>query len=239
MINQLKVEQYKMWRFLPFYLCILFSLLIFAGALIHGYSPEFLRITGYTRMSDGFIEGVQDCSYAFLWGLMVSWYVGIDFTGRTIHRAVVTGNSRWSIILSRYLSVSVLVLLFHVIVILQTILSFGKQFGVSFEGFRPEYLLWFGVVCLQILAFTAFFSMISFLMANVYLALFTAVPIALLGGNILRNFLGGNYIYEHSFFCLAKSCEISDLAPCAICAIIAIVVFLVATIVIVNRKDIQ
>lgn len=238
MYNQLKVENYKMWRFTPVYACALFYLFTVLYVLLRGgLNPS--AVSYYSCMYDGFKEGIQDCSFAFLWGMLVAWYVGIDFANRTVHRAIVTGSSRAAIVISRLISVSVLTLLFHVVTIIGEIIVYGFQYGFSIEGFNLRDIPWFFVVILQLIAFDAFFVLITYVCGNVYSALVTSVVIATLGGNVLRNFLGGNPIYEHSFFCFAKSSANSDLIPCAICAIIAIVILVAGSIIIFHRKDVE
>ncbi|MCR5249923.1 MAG: hypothetical protein K6E50_04890 [Lachnospiraceae bacterium] len=238
MHNQLKVENYKMWRFTPVYACSLFyAFTVLYMVIKGGLSPAAAAM--YHNMYDGFKEGVQDCSFAFLWGMLVAWYVGIDFANRTVHRAIVTGASRTAIVISRLAAISVLTILFHIVTIIGEVILYGTKFGFSLEGFNPRDILWILVVFLQLIAFDAFFVLVTYICGNVYSALVTSVLIATIGGNILRNFLGGNPIYEHSFFCFAKSSENSDLIPCAICAIIAIVVLVAGTVVIFNRKDVN
>lgn len=238
MYNQLKVENYKMWRFTPVYACALFFVFTVLYVLARGGLNE-TALTMYHCMYNGFQEGVQDCSFAFVWGMLVAWYVGIDFANRTVHRAIVTGSSRTAIVVSRLIAISVLTILLHVVTILGEIVVYGVQFGFSLEGFNFRDIPWLLVVFLQLIAFDAFFVLITYVCGNVYSALVTSVVIATLGGNVLRNFLGGNPIYEHSFFCFAKSSENSDLIPCAICAIIAIVILVTASIVIFNKKDVD
>ena len=237
MLNQLKVERYKMWRFTPVYVCMLFYLftMIFM-ALQGGLTPQ-ARIY-YHSMYDGFKEGVQDCSFAFLWGMLIAWYVGIDFANRTVHRALVTGASRTAIVVSRLMATCVLTILFHIVTIIGEVFLYGIEYGFSFDGFNKRDILWFLVVCLQLITFNAFFALITFICGNVYSALVSCVLISTIGGNILRNFLHGNRIYEHSFFCLAKSSGSSDLILCAICAIIFTVIFVTASILIFKRKDV-
>ena len=193
----------------------------------------------YSCMYDGFKEGVQDCSFAFLWGMLISWYVGIDFANRTVHRSIVTGSSRAVIVVSRLIATSVMTILFHIVTVIGEVIMYGFQYGVSFDGFNARDVLWALVVFLQLIAFNAFFVLITYICGNVYSALVTSVVIATIGGNVLRNFLGGNAIYEHSFFCFAKSSAAADLIPCAICAIIAILVLSVASIMIFKRKDVE
>ena len=193
----------------------------------------------YSSMHDGFGDAVQDCSFAFLLGMLISWYVGSDLTNRTIHRSLVTGCNRWMIIITRILATSILTSLFHISFIVTQCIGFGKTYGCSFEGFDSRDLLWLGVVLLQLVAYNVLFVLISIICGNVYSALFVCVSAATIGGNILRNVFHGNYIYEHSFFCFAKSSANTDLVPCAVCAIMAIVILTVGSIIFFNKKDLS
>ena len=85
---------------------------------------------------------------------------------------------------------------------------------------------------------TAFYLFITVVCGNVYTSLFACVAVSALGGNVLRNYLGGNFVYEHSFFCLAKSSSASDLIPCAVCAIISTVILVVVASLIFKKKDV-
>ena len=238
MYNQLRVERYKMWRFTPLYGCMLFYLFSVLYVILgRGMNPQ--AIAEFHTMYDGFKEGVQDCSFAFLWGMLIAWYVGSDFANRTVHRSIVTGSRRSDIVISRLIATSVLTIVFHLVTVIGDVIMYGTQFGFSFEGFNARDILWFLTVCLQMIAFNAFFILITYICGNVYAAFVTSVLIATIGGNILRNFLGGNYIYEHSFFCFAKSSSNADLIPCAICAIIATVILVMITLFIFRKKDVN
>ena len=239
MINQMKVEKFKMLRFIPYYFCLAFILYNFIGPLIHGLKPSFYEYWGYSCMHDGYVDSIQDCAMYFLWGMLIAWFVGIDFNRRTIHGTIVTGNNRTKIILCKILASCILIYIFHLLDVIGSCIIFGKHFGFSFDGFGFRDILWLVVVLIQLAAVVSFFVLITFIFKNVYSALFTSVFISAVGGNVLRNFFEGNFIYEHSFFCLAKSSENSDLIPCAICAIIAFVVFFIGTVYIFKKSDVD
>ncbi|MCR4585827.1 MAG: hypothetical protein K5686_08915 [Lachnospiraceae bacterium] len=237
MLNQLRVERYKMWRFTPLYACMLFYLFTILYVTLGGMNPN--AAAQFHCMHDGLTEGIQDCSFAFLWGMLIAWYVGSDFADRTVHRSIVTGCSRKGIVLSRVIATSVITILFHIVTIIGEVFLYGMKYGFSFEGFNTRDIIWFLEVCLQLIAFNSFFVLITYICGNVYSALVTSVLIATIGGNVLRNNLQGNYIYEHSFFCFSKSANSADLIPCAICAIIFTVIFVTAAMYIFQKKDVQ
>ncbi|MCR4557981.1 MAG: hypothetical protein K5779_09190 [Saccharofermentans sp.] len=238
MVNLLRIEGYKARRFIPFYVCLGIIFIMIIDWFTQGLKQETIDLYNFRSMHDGYVEGVQDCSFSFLYGMIVAWFAGIDFTNRTIHRAIVSGTKRWKIVVSKLISTSVMVFIFHFLSMAGETAIYGKVFGFSFEGFSGSDLLWLGVVTLQIIAMTAFYLFITVICGNVYTALFACVTVSTLGGNVLRNFLRGNYIYEHSFFCLSKSSSASDLIPCALCAIIATVALVVAASLIFKKKDV-
>ena len=238
MFNLMRIESFKLKRFTPFYVSLLFLGFVLVELLVKGLNPNAVAYWGYTCMHDGFVDGVQDCSLAFLFGMLIAWYVGIDFTERTIHRALTTGTKRWMIVVAKIMATSILTLIMHLLLILEDVIVYGRTFGFSLDGFVPRDLLWLGVVVLQLIAYNAFFVLISVICGNVYSALFACVAVSAICGNILRNFFTGFYVYEHSFFCFAKSSQNSDLIPCAICAIIALVILVAVTIVVFNKRDV-
>lgn len=239
MLNVFKVERYKMKKFTPFHVCIIVMIILIIDMIRKGLNQEAIDYWGHSCMHDGFIDSVQDCSFAFLFGMLISWYVGIDFTNRTIHRHIVTGVKRWKIVLSEIIATSVLTTIFHLVLVIGTMLQYGRQFGFSTEGFGMSDLAWLGVVLLQFVAYNSFFVLVAFLCENVFASTIIGVVVSTLGGNILRNYLKGNYIYEHSFFCFAKSATSSDLIPCAICAIITFAVLFGINVFVFNKRDIS
>ncbi len=238
MLNLLKIEGYKLRRFKPFYFCLAMMVVLGIDGACTGLKQAYIDAIGVGTMHDGFVATVQDCSFAFLIGMLIAWYVGLDFTNRTIHRSIVTGGKRWMVVVSRILATSLMTFIFHLFVIGSQLATFGKSFGYSLEGFCMSDLVWLGVVALQLIALNAFYTLITVICGNVYTALFACVVTSFIGGNILRNVFVGNTIYEHSFFCFAKSASASDLIPCAICAIIAIVALVGITSVYFKKKDV-
>ena len=238
MLNLLRIERRKIVRFIPLYVSLAIMFLMWIDMLFRGLKTDYVEMYGPFNMHDGFGEGLQDCSFSFLYGMLIAWFIGIDFTNRTIHKAIVTGNSRWKIVVAKLISTSVMIMIFHFIsATLETIL-YGKFFGFSFDGFSAKDIAWLLVIMLQLIAYNAFYELVTIICGNVYIALFASITTAAVLGHVLRNFLGGNFIYEHSFFCLAKSSSAADLIPCAVCAIIAAVLLVLASSFIFKKRDV-
>lgn len=233
MFNLLRIERKKIVRFIPLYVCLAILFLMYLDWFVKG-----LNTSDPLTMHDGFAEGIQDCSFSFMYGMIIAWFVGIDFTNRTIHKAIVTGSSRWKIVVAKLISTSLVVMIIHFVSAALEMLIYGKKFGYSFEAFSVKDLAWLAVIVLQLIAYNAFYELITVICGNVYIALFACTTTAAVSGNVLRNYLGGNFIYEHSFFCLAKSSSASDLIPCALCAIIMSVLFLAASCLIFRKRDV-
>ena len=92
MLNLFKIERYKMRRFTPFYASMGFLVFLVIYDLIVGIKQSYIDAFPNGRMYDGFKDGISDLSFSFLIGMLIAWYVGIDFTNRTLHRVIVTGN---------------------------------------------------------------------------------------------------------------------------------------------------
>ena len=238
MFNLLKIENFKLRRFIPFYVSLAFFVALEIYGMIDGGLSQ-MYFNYFHNMHDGFAEGVQDCSLSFLYGMLIAWFVGIDFSQRTVHIALVTGNKRLNVVISKLIASTIITTVFHICLIISDLIIFGRAYGFSLEGFCSRDLLWFGVILLQFIAYNSFFVLVTFVCGNVYSATIISVIVASVGGNILRNFLGGNFIYEHSFFCFAKSSQNSDLIPCALCAIMFIVIFVTATVAVFKKKDVN
>lgn len=238
MFNLLKIERHKIIRFIPLYVCLAIIFLMFLDWSAKGLTDDYVEMYGTLAMHDGFTEGIQDCSFSFMYGMLIAWFIGIDFTNRTVHKAIVTGNSRWKIVVAKLISTSVVVMVLHFVTAVLEMLVYGKQFGFSFDGFSVKDVAWVGVIVLQLIAYNAFYEMITIICGSVYTALFACITVAALAGNVLRNYLNGNFIYEHSFFCLAKSSSASDLIPCAVCAIIATALLVAASSIIFRKRDV-
>ena len=161
MLNLLRIERRKIVRFIPLYVSLAIMILMWADMLTTGLKDEYIEMYGPFTMHDGFGEGLQDCSFSFLYGMLIAWFIGIDFTNRTVHKAIVTGTSRWKIVVAKLISTSVVVMIFHFISAVLETLLYGKQFGFSFEGFSVIDIAWLLVIMLQLIAYNAFYELVT------------------------------------------------------------------------------
>ena len=93
MCNQLKVEFFKFRHFILFYL----GVILMAGA---GGAYGFLKFPN-ADIYDGFTATLSDVSFMFVTALVSAWFVGNDFSNRTIHNEITTGYSRLSVLFVR------------------------------------------------------------------------------------------------------------------------------------------
>ena len=133
MLNLFKIERYKMRRFTPFYASMGFLVFLVIYDLIVGIKQSYIDAFPNGRMYDGFKDGISDLSFSFLIGMLIAWYVGIDFTNRTLHRVIVTGNQRWKIVISQLMATSILTTIFHLGLAVETTIRYGRGFCYSFD----------------------------------------------------------------------------------------------------------
>lgn len=79
MCNQLRVEFFKLRHFWLFYLAVI-------GMSAAGFSYGYIKLTsvGY-GVYDAFTETNCDTSFVFIHALVSAWFIGSDFSNRTIH----------------------------------------------------------------------------------------------------------------------------------------------------------
>jgi len=230
MINQLRVENSKLLRFKALYAIVLVmvAMSVFAGLQKWPGSTDSLYYV--------FSDTIQDVSLFFLIALFASWFVGSDFSDRTINREIVTGCSRWSVVITRLLPSFCGSAMIHICYVGANCLAFAVK-AKDFSGFSMADVAWGVVVLLQIFALQSIFVLITFVFHNVFAAITASTIVEVIMCNIMRNFVSAD-IYKYSCFHLADSTDATNLMGCGIAAVITIVVVVTITCVIFNKKDI-
>ena len=232
MLNQLRIENYRAKRFVPLY--VFLGLII--ALLLYTERRLFVMGRNLPDLHSVFAESVQDVSLIFFIAILGAWFVGIDFSNRTIQRSVVTGCSRFSVVISRLLPSCAMAVIFHLCFVFSDMLGLGIQAGFSFKGFTLTDLAWLLVVLLQVTALESVFVFITFVCGNVYSAITASVAVDIVACNIMRNYFPAG-IYRDLCFCFADNCTKERLILCSVFAIITIIVMITATTLVFRKKD--
>ena len=198
MINQLKVEMFKIKRFWVVYLIII--LLAIAG-FIPGYR---LFSADKTLTSDiMFSLLVGDTSLMFLYSVVSAWFIGNDFSSRTIHNEIKTGFGRFSVIVSRKIIVFGTAVIFHIIFMGSTMLGFMCRNGFDTDFISMRNFLWLLVVLLQVITGQNIIVCISFAIKKAAAGVVASVCFSFIAFNLLRNFIDADW-FNFSFLSLAQ-----------------------------------
>lgn len=230
MCNQLRVAFLKFRRFELFY----FGILLMAGL---GGAYGFLKFPDGT-IYDGFAGTLSDTSFMFVSALVSAWFVGNDFSSRTIHDEITTGCSRWSVLLVRELTAFLSAVILHVTYVVATVIGLGIQKGFSFEAFQIQDLYWCITVMLQLIAMQSVIVLITFICAKAAAAIAVSVCFIFLMCNILRNFVEVK-AYTMSCFCLVRAHSYEMLIPAGIAAILTTAVIIIITWLVFRKREIQ
>lgn len=232
MCNQLKVACFKLRHFWLLTLAL-------PGMVGIGFSYGYIKLAdvGYD-IYDAFRETCSDTSFAFLLVLVSAWFIGSDFSNRTIHHEITLGYGRWSILLIRelcaYLSAAVL----HVAYVVFTMLGTGSITGFSGRGFGPQDVLWCIVILLQLAALQSITVLITFVCAKAAAAIAASVCFAFITCNLLRNYFDGP-VFTKSCFCFARNHDYETLIPAGIAAVLTWMAVSALTYVIFRRREIK
>lgn len=233
MINQIRVEMYKLVRSVFFWLAIVFMVCIsiYSGIKwdVQAHQTDLMVSFAYT---------LPDLSFVFLPGLFTSWFIGSNFGNRTIHHEITSGSSRLSVILSRMLPAVVSGFFIHCTFIAVTVLVHGMRVGFGSFVLTADYWKWMGVVLLQLIAIECFFTFVSFLCCNLYTGLIATTISVFTLVNVFRNIFADSQWYKVSFLHFAESSASSELVPCAIAAVVSIVVLTGLSYLVFRKREI-
>ena len=229
MCNQLKVEFFKFRHFWLFYLAMVFM----AGV---GFSYGYMKLAGMgCDLYDAFRENACDTSFMVILALVSAWFIGSDFSNRTIHHEITLGYNRWSVLMVRELPVFLSGILLHFIYIISCMIGVGSKTGFSVSMFSMQDFFWCITIMLQLMALQSIILFISFLCANAAAAIAISVCFMVIACNVLRNFLDGT-VFTKTVFCFAPNNTKETLLPTSVVAVMTLAIIMVLTYIVFRKK---
>ncbi|MCH5251252.1 MAG: ABC transporter permease [Lachnospiraceae bacterium] len=232
MFNLLKMEFYKLKRF-PFgYVVLLFFLVI--GIIGGGYKlPDYFENTAAV-----FAETVCDTSLVIIISLAAAFFMGKDFSSRTINNEIKLGYSRFKILLSKMMAVCTFAAFIHAMWVAANVLSFAAVRGFDRSVLCIENALWLITVWIQMSAVISGVVLITFITRTVAGSIAISSMYVLLCCNILRNYTYVK-VFTMSPFCFARDNNMENLFFEAIVAFVTLILFSATATVIFNRSDVK
>ena len=232
MFNLLKVEFYKLKKFSFGYIVLLFFLVI--GIIGGGYKfPDIFENTAAI-----FASNVSDTSLVFTISLAVAFFMGKDFSSRTIDNGIKLNYSRFEILLSKLIVVCTFAAFIHTAWVAANVLSFAAVRGFDSSVLCAENAFWLITVLIQLSAVISGVMLITFITRTAAGAIAISSMYVLICCNILRNFVDAK-IFTMSPFCFAQDNNTENLFFTAIVAFVTLIIFSAAAAVIFNRSDVK
>ena len=232
MYNQFKVECFKMRRFILFYI-------VLSGLALLGFFYGYLKMVPLSEgIYTAFTATICDTSLPFLFSVVSAWFIGNDFSSRTVHNEIKTGYSRWSVLFVRLIAVCAMAVCFHFAYVLFTMIGVGTQIGFHLDSFSVRDIFWCLTVILQITAMQSFIVFIAFLLRKASTAISVSVCFSFITCNILRNFLEGK-VFELSCFYFAQDTSGKNLFFTSLFAVIVFGAMTGAAYFVFSRADIK
>ena len=233
MINQFKVENYKLVRSV-FFWCMI-ALMIVCGV---SFGIKMAVQFHQTDIMYPFYDAVPDVSLFFAQALFTAWFIGGDFSSRTIHHEISSGASRMSVIISRSVPAIIGSLLIHIVEIFAGVFGLGAYIGLDGWSLSADKFAWIGTTLLQFIALECFFILISFICCNLYAGLVATVIAEFTMCNIARNIFEEQAWYRYSFFHLVEDINSTELGTYAIVAVVSIIVLVSLTYLVFRKREI-
>ncbi|MBO7425311.1 MAG: hypothetical protein J6U23_06495 [Clostridiales bacterium] len=232
MTEQLKIEGYKFRHSICFYAMLICGLAITISA---GYG--YVAKSHVTDLMRAFNEEVPDVSIFFLPTLFTAWYIGANFSNRTVQHDVITGHSRLSIIISRAIPCIFAGIVIQALEVTSLILTMGSKLGFDTFDMSLRNLAWIGTVVLQIAALECFLVFIGFLCCSLPVGIIATLITEFVMCNIMRNYVTQAW-YKYSFFHLAESTETPVLIKSAVVAVISIPALIALAYLVFRKREI-
>jgi ABC-2 type transport system permease protein len=231
MINQLKVEWFKLRSFWLLYIA---AILLFSAGFFYGY----LKFPDYCSTNHIFAIVVCDTSFMFVISLVTAWFIGNDFSSRTVHNEIKIGYSRLSILISRAITVFMVSILLHILYIISTIIGFSLKHGFDKSIFNTQNVFWLFTVIIQIIAMQSIIILITFTLRKAAASISAAICFSFIACNSLRNFLNDD-IFKLSCFCLAQNKLTRTLAFSGLFAALTFTAVIAVTNIIFRKAEIK
>ena len=232
MFNLLKVEFYKLKKFSFGYIVLLFFLVI--GIIGGGY-----KITDdFENTADIFAANVCDTSLVLIISLAAAFFMGKDFSSRTIDNAIKLNYNRFKILLSKTIAVCTFAMLIHTVWVAANVLSFAAVRGFDSNVLCAENAFWLITVLIQLSAVISGVMLITFITRTVAGAIAISSMYVLICCNILRNYTDAK-VFTMSPFCFAQDNNTENLFFTAIVAFATLIIFSATATVIFNRSDVK
>ena len=232
MCNQCRVEFFKLRHFPLFYITIV----CLAGM---GFFYGFMKVAEIGGDAYYvFRDALSDASLMFVLSLMTSWFVGSDFSNRTIHHEITLGYSRWSVLLVRELPVMLSGVIFHLTYVFSAMIGVMCKNGFSGEMFGLADVFWCGAVILQLLGLQSIIILITFICAKAPVAMAVSVSFTIIMCNILRNYMEGTFFTKTVFY-LARDNSGATLLSTSIVAVVTLALSIALTYLAFRRKEIK
>ena len=192
MNRQLSITLYKMRKSLFFYLAAL-GLMIAGGLMAFNQIVTLgLEISGQSA----FLGALSDTSLFFVPSLIVSYFIGNDFTNRTVNNEIGIGYTRLSVVLSRVLIAlpfAAFLYMFYAApysIIMGIANGFGGYFSIT--DVLVRFLLFF----MQLISILGFSALIIFWCKKAAMGMMISVCFTVATCNVLRNLVSGNTIFR-------------------------------------------
>lgn len=232
MFNLLKVEFYKLKKFTFGYIVLIFFLVI--GIIGGGY----MLSDHFDNTAAIFAINVCDTSLVFTISQASAFFMGKDFSNRTIDNEIKLNYSRFEILLSKMIAASTFAAFIHTAWVAANVLSFAAVRGFDSSVLCAENAFWLITVLIQLSAVISGVMLITFITRTVTGAIAISSMYVLICCNILRNYTDAK-IFTMSPFCFAQDNNTENLFFTAIVAIVILIIFSAAATAIFNKVDVK
>lgn len=235
MVNQFRIEFYKLRHFKMFRYAVaflvLFAVFVWIILRLRLLSGAWNLPHNRAYLESDFFESMCDASFVFLYSIVTAWFIGNDFDNRTVCNEIALGYSRWSALFSRILPCWCATIILHFVMAASymSILWFAYGYGFYIPKFQIRDFVWLGVILLQLLAMQSVVVLITILSANAVAALVISAVFTFIVNNGVPLILyswemeEGLRIWGTMFFALAQDNSDKTLIAAGCMAVAAIV----------------